>query len=518
MRIDATPLLRLYARHRLRRLAAMRADEAQRGELLRLVGHAARTRFGLEHGFDGIRDVADFQARVPIRRYEDFWEGWWKDAFPELGGTTWPGRIPYLAATSGTTTGRTKYIPVSREMLAANRRAALDVLCFHLAARPASRVFGGRSFVLGGSTDLVEQAPGIYGGDLSGIAAREVPLWARPWYFPPPELSLIADWDEKVGRLGPLSLERDIRSISGTASWMLLFFERLAAMAPDRGPGLAGLYPHAELIVHGGVDFTPYRARFERLIAGSRAELREVYPASEGFIAVADRGTGEGLRLLADNGLFFEFVPVEDLGASEPRRFWAGTVETGVNYAVVLSSCAGAWAYLLGDTVRFVERDPPRLLVTGRTSWSLSAFGEHLIGEEIERAVAAASAALGRAVNDYTVGPVHAAEPGALGGHLYVVEFADGVPGDEAAAEFARVLDRALCGLNADYRDHRVGRFAIAHPRVAAVPPGTFAAWMRARGRLGGQNKVPRVVTDPAVLEEIRAAARGGRMKRQERS
>jgi hypothetical protein len=290
---------------------------------------------------------------------------------------------------------------------------------------------------------------------------------------------------------------------------MLLFLERLAATAPGRDPGLAGLYPRAELVVHGGVDFAPCRARFERLVAGSRAELREVYPASEGFVAVADRGTGEGLRLLADNGLFFEFVPVEELRTPQPRRFWVGNVETDVNYAVVLSSCAGVWAYLLGDTVRFVGLDPPRLLVTGRTSWTLSTFGEHLIGEEIERAVAAASAALGRSVNDYTVGPVHAAVPGALGGHLYVVEFADGVPGDDAAAEFARVLDRELCDLNADYRDHRVGRFAIEPPRVAAVPPGTFAAWMRARGRLGGQNKVPRVVTDPAVLEEIRAAAGG---------
>ncbi|HEV7369544.1 GH3 family domain-containing protein [Arenibaculum sp.] len=508
MRFDGTPLLRLYARHRLRRLASMRADEAQRRELMRLVSRAMGTRFGLEHGFDGIRGISDFQARVPIRRYEDFWEGWWKDAFPDFGGTTWPGPIPYLAATSGTTTGRTKYIPVSREMVAANRRAALDVLCFHLAARPASRVFGGRSFVLGGSTELVEQAPGIRSGDLSGIAAREVPLWAKPWYFPPPELSLIADWDEKVERLGPLSLEQDIRSVSGTASWMLLFFERLAALAPGRGPGLAGLYPHAELIVHGGVDFAPYRERFERLVAGSRAELREVYPASEGFVAAADRGTGEGLRLLADNGLFFEFVPVEELDAPEPRRFWVGNVETGVNYAIVLSSCAGVWAYLLGDTVRFVERDPPRLLVTGRISWTLSAFGEHLIGEEIERAVSAASAALGRAVNDYTVGPVHAAEPGALGGHLYVVEFADGVPEDDAVAEFARVLDLGLRDLNADYRDHRVGRFAIEAPRVAAVPPGTFAAWMRSRGRLGGQNKVPRVLADPAVLDEIRTFSR----------
>ncbi|HJS88245.1 MAG TPA: GH3 auxin-responsive promoter family protein [Acetobacteraceae bacterium] len=498
--IDATPALRAYARRRHRRLAAEDAVAEQQRQLLRIVRAARRTEFGRAHGFEQIDSVAAFQTRVRLRRYEEFWREWWRPAFPLLKDVSWPGTIPYFAATSGTTAGTTKYIPVSRAMLAANGRAALDVLAHHVAAHPDSRVLAGRSLVLGGSTDLVRQAPGIYSGDLSGIAANEVPWWARSRYFPPRELALISDWQRKIDCLAPVSLQADIRTLSGTPSWVLAFFAKLAALRPDRPARSTSWYPDLELFVHGGVNFSPYRPQFEAIFAGSRVDMREVYPASEGFIAIADRGYGEGLRLLADNGLFFEFVPVEDIDVGWPTRHWLATAQCGVNYAVVLSSNAGLFAYVLGDTVRFVSLRPPRVLITGRLSYTLSAFGEHLIAEELEAAIQKAARHIARHVTEYTVAPVFAAQPHEQGGHSFVVEFTTPVD-DATLARFGKALDQALADENADYRDHRTGMRA---PEVAAVSPGGFALWMRQRGLEGGQHKVPRVIADPALFAALR--------------
>lgn len=516
--LAATPALWLYAQWRLWQLGARRPAAMQEGELMELVSRALATRFGRDHDFAGITSVADFQRRVPLRTYEDFWEAYWKDAFPRLEDCTWPGTIPYFALTSGTTTGVTKHIPCSWEMLHSNSRAVQDMLVHHLVHRPASRILGGKSFMLGGSTDLQEEAPGIHSGDLSGIEANEVPWWARPYAFPPRELALISDWEEKIDRLAPLSLEEDIRAISGTPSWLLAFFDKLAELRPDVPPRIASYYPALEMIVHGGVDFQPYARRFAELMEGSGAELREVYPASEAFIAVADRAQGEGLRLLVDNGVFFEFVPVGELSAAEPTRHWLATAETGIEYAVVLSTCAGAWGYILGDTVRFVELEPPRILVTGRTSYVLSAFGEHLIDAEIAEAMAAAGDAIEAAVVDYCVAPVFSAERGDTGGHHYVVEFAGGKPAARRMTRFRQVLDERLQALNADYRAHRKGRYGLRVPRVTCAAPGTFRAWMKSRGQLGGQHKVPRIVNDAELFADLTAFLEARRPRRRARA
>ncbi len=501
--IDATPLLRLSAARRRRQWAAEDPAAIQERVLQRLLRRGASTLFGRRHGFAELGGVADYQKAVPLRRYEDLWREYWEPAFPRLAGRSWPGPIPYLALSSGTSTGTTKYIPVSREMIAANRRAALDLLVHHLENRPGSRVLAGRSFMLGGSTALKVEAPGVRSGDLSGIAAVEIPFWARSRCFPSPEDALIADWERKIERLAPLSLEADIRSISGTPSWLLIFFDKLAGLRADRSRRLADHYPDLELLAHGGVNFAPYRRAFEERLDGSHAELREVYAASEGFIAIADRGPGDGLRLILDNGLFYEFVPVEVLGEAAPARHWIATAETGVNYALVVTSCAGLWSYVLGDTVRLVDRSPPRLLVTGRISYSLSAFGEHLIAEEIEGAVAAAAAAIGDSIADFSVAPVYPEKEGERGGHLFLVEFAGETPGEAALSVFADRLDRALSAANADYAAHRAGDYGMLAPRLRILPKGGFQAWMKSRGKLGGQHKVPRVITDPDLLREL---------------
>ena len=505
--IDATVLLRAYARFRLDRLGKQDAARTQERLLLSLVRAARGTVFGAAHGFAKINSVADFQARVPLRRHEDFWTEYWKDAFPVLVDRTWPGTIPYFAVTSGTTTGLTKYIPCTRTMIRTNSRAAADLLVHHIKNRPQSRVLAGKSFMLGGTTDLAAEAPGVRAGDISGIAAAAVPWWARSRYFPPPALAAISDWEEKTERVATLSLTRDIRAVAGTPSWLLLFFDRLAALRPSSAGRLSAVYPNLELLAHGGVNFAPYRSRFEALLEGSHAELREAYAASEGFIAVADRGDGEGLRLIVDNGLFFEFVPLAELDRPQPTRHWVADADIDVNYALVLSSCAGLWAYVLGDTVRLVERSPPRVLVTGRTSYSLSAFGEHLIGEEIEESVAEAAAAIGAQVTDYCVSARFPEAQGERGGHRFMIEFAE-TPSASRIEGFARALDLALAATNEDYRVHRAQGFGLDPPLVEAFEPGTFAAWMKSRDKLGGQNKVPRIIDDPELLDDLRRVAK----------
>ena len=501
---NATPLLRAYAQRRRAVLEAADPAATQARVLASLLRRARDTRFGEAFGFAGIGDVAAFQRRVPLLRHEDLWRDWWQPRFPRLVDATWPGLIPFFALTSGTTGARSKRIPVSAAMVRANRRAALDLLTFHLAARPASRILGGRSFLLGGSTALGPLAPGVAEGDLSGIAAATVPPWARRRVFPPPRLALSADWERKIAALAPLSLGADVRAFSGTPSWMLLFLERLAALHPERGARLAAFYPALELLVHGGVGWAPYRARFAAWLEGGGAETREVYPASEGFLAAADRGPDEGLRLILDNGIFFEFVRPGAVADANPDRRWINDAEEGRDYALVLSTNAGLWSYVLGDVVRLLSRRPPRIAVRGRLAQDLSVFGEHLAAAELDAAIAAAARALGGAVRDYAACARFPAADRARGGHLFLVEWEAGPgAGCPEPARFAALLDAALAAGNEDYATHRAGDYGLAAPEVRLAPPGFFAAWLAGRGRLGGQNKVPRVLADADLAADL---------------
>jgi hypothetical protein len=504
--IDATFLLRYYAKKRLPELEAQDAAATQELVMRALLTMAKDTRFGRDHGFTDITNLQQYRARVRLRRYEDFWAEYWKDSFPRVYDSTWPGLFRYYCVTSGTTTGVTKYIPLSEKMRAANVRAAIDVMVHHYANRPKTRILAGRNFMLGGSTDLTKHAENVWSGDLSGIAAANVPWWARRRYFPPRDVALMSDWEAKVERMARLSLKTTITSISGTPSWMLLFLDRVSELkgGVDR---LVEIYRDLEMVVHGGVSFAPYRDRFAALLEGSRAETREVYAASEGFLAVQDRDPDDGLRLMVDNGIFFEFVPVDELDKPDPTRLWIADAELGVNYALVLSTCSGAWSYVLGDTVKLVSKTPPRIVVTGRTHYSLSAFGEHLIDAEIEDGMTAAARGIGASITDYSVGPVFSAQAGERGRHLYIVEFEQAVADRDRLARFAATLDAALQATNEDYAAHRAGGFGMGPPEVIEIRPGSFTEWMRRRGRLGGQNKVPRIVNDPELNRNLREFA-----------
>lgn len=500
--LNATPFLKLYAAYRKRQLERSVPAHTQERELLKLLSHAKDTTFGKEYDFASIRSVQEYQKRVPLRRYESFWEEYWQKPFPVIENCTWPGTIPYFPVTSGTTSGTTKYIPYTKEMEKSNTKAGLDLLSFHLQCKPGSQIFAGRSFILGGSTALVEEAPGIFSGDLSGISVKTLPWWAKARYFPPADLALLQDWEEKVDRLSDEILKQNIRMISGVPAWLLIFFDTLFEKNPSANGKLHSLFPNLEMIVHGGVNFSPYHQRFVEMLEGSQAELREVYPASEGFIAVADRGYAEGLRMILDHGIFYEFIPFEELESETPTRHWIGNVEKDVNYAIVLSTCAGIWSYVIGDTVTFVDTHIPRLLITGRTSYYLSAFGEHLIAEEIEAAITAAAQATDSTISDYSVGAYFPQKEQELGKHIFVIESASQLTTEQIEIA-ARVIDETLAKKNEDYEAHRAKGFGLDAPEILPAAPGCFAAWMQKRGKLGGQNKVPRIITKTELFEDL---------------
>ncbi|AMV39434.1 GH3 auxin-responsive promoter family protein [Planctomyces sp. SH-PL62] len=486
----------VHAKMRMRTLAALDPVREQRRTLRRLVSQARRTRFGRDHGFDAIRTVEEYQRRVPARTYEALWSEYLRDRYPVFEDLTWPGRIPYLALTSGTTQGATKYIPVSRQMVRSNRKAAQTVTAAHMAARPGSKLFDGRVFFLGGTTKLEEPAPGVRQGDLSGVAAIELAPALRPYTFPPLDLALESDWDRKLDRLAERSLAHKITLVSGVPSWLLMLFQRVLALSGRST--IAEVWPHLELVVHGGVKFDPYEATFRETIGSDEVRLQETYPCSEGFVAFGDPETGL-LRLLVDHGIFYEFIPVAEYEPESPHagRYWLENVETGVDYVLVVSTCAGMWAHVIGDTIRFESLDPPLLRFTGRTKYTLSAFGEHLIHEEVEAALAETAAATGATIREWHVGP-RFAEP--LGFHQYVIEF-QARPGD--LATFRSRLDEDLRRRNADYDAHRRPGSGIPAPALIAARPGAFEGWMRRRGKLGGQNKVPRMDAGGAATLDL---------------
>ena len=499
IRKAADAVILRYAHYRTRSLDRMDVSRVQEATLMRLVRTAHNTRFGRDHDFSRIASVAEYQARVRIRDYEWLWQTYWKDSYPRLDDITWPGKIPYYALSSGTTTGATKYIPVSHAMLKSNQKAAFTTTALFRHAHPAAKLLTGKFFFLGGTTDLRKQDDGSLAGDLSGIAAKEVYEVMRPYTFPPYDLTLITNWEEKLTRFAELSVRERITAVSGIPSWMQRLFARVKAITGKQT--VAEVWPELRMVVHGGTKFDPFRELFEKEIGSELVKFCEVYPCSEGFIATEDpRYTL--LRVVPDHDIFFEFVPVDELHNEFPTRHTLANAEVGVQYAVVLTTCAGLWSYIVGDTVAFERRDPPLIRFTGRTKYFLSAFGEHLISEEVEKAVAHACHVLGVFQTDFHVGPLFSSDPSRPGHHLYLIEFVGAAPD---TFQFAREIDQELTRINEDYGPHRVGDLAMAMPEVRVVKPGGFGEWMKARGRFGGQNKVPRMDNSGTITRDMTA-------------
>lgn len=489
-----------FARNRIRKSDRAVNDPiaAQERLLSFLVRKARRTEFGRMHGFEAIRDYRDFKSRVPLCTYEDLRPFVERIAQGERD-VLWPGRPAYFAKTSGTTSG-TKYIPLTREGLADQVRATRDMLLRYILATGRVDFVGGKMIFLQGSP-VLENRNGILTGRLSGIVAHCVPFYLRSNRMPSYRTNCIEDWEEKVEAVVDETLAADMTLLSGIPSWLQMYFERLVARG---GKPVGDLFPHFSLMVTGGVSFQPYRAHFDRLI-GRSVDVLETYPASEGFIAASDSVATDGSLLLnVDGGLFYEFIPADRYGDPDAPRLNLAQVETGVNYALVLSTNSGLWGYCIGDTVMFTSTAPYRLKVTGRVAHYTSAFGEHVIAVEAERAVWSAAQATGALVSEFTLAPQVSPSDGGLPYHEWLMEFAQ-PPRD--LRDFARRIDLQMQQQNIYYRDLITGH-VLREAQVRVLPAGTFTAYMKSVGKLGGQNKIPRLSNDRKLSDGLLSFAR----------
>ncbi|HVS53306.1 MAG TPA: GH3 auxin-responsive promoter family protein [Opitutaceae bacterium] len=498
----------IYLARRLRAGREVERQEATRRELQRGL---ALTEFGRAQGIRAALAAKEFRERVPLRTYESL-APWIERMKRGETDVLWPGRCRYFAISSGTTVGRTKYLPITAEMLAHFRRAGLDSLSFYVHRAGSAQVFGGRHLMLGGSVALAPlggaNARDALAGDLSGIAALHLPRWVeRHLYEPGREIARLSDWPEKLRAIALRTARRDVRLLAGIPTWILIFAETLRAVTGEKT--LQAVWPGLRCVVHGGVPLAPF-ARELRAVLGPGVHFHEVFPASEAFIAAQDGEPEAGLRLLTDAGIFYEFLPLSQFDESRLPELGAkavtlGDVQCGVDYALLLTTPGGLCRYVIGDVVRFVSTRPPRLVYVGRTRLQLSAFGEHVIEKEITDALAAVCARRGLSIVNFHVAPefVDSAAARKTGRHEWWIELK--TPGAACfdPAQAADEIDRELQRLNDDYEAKRKGG-ALARPRVHLVPDGTFERWLRARGKWGGQNKTPRCSSDRGLADELK--------------
>ncbi len=496
-------------RARLPRMAQFRQEPlaAQATQLRYLVGRAQPTEVGRQHGFRPDLTATEFARQVPVQTYEAMYPLIERVLRGEPD-VLWPGRPRWFAKSSGTTNARSKYIPVTPEALHdCHYRGGKDLLALFSGLYPQQRIFQGQGLSLGGAHELNPWRPAAENsrcGDVSAVIVQNLPGWAQFIRSPPVELALLADWDEKIEKLARHTIRENITSLAGVPTWTIVLIRRILALTGARY--IREVWPNLELFAHGAVAFGPYRELFRALIPpdqrdGGRAPMRylEIYNASEGFFGLQDQADSEDLLLLLDYGIYYEFLPLDQVSQPDPQAVPLEGVEVGKSYALVISTSAGLWRYLVGDTVRFTSIRPYRFRISGRTKHFMNAFGEEVVVENAEAAIAVACQASGATLTDFTAGPVFFGAE-ARGGHEWIVEFAQ--PPTELA-RFTRALDEALRQLNSDYDAKRQYDLALVAPRVHVAPPGTFAAWLRAKGKLGGQHKVPRLANDRTLLEEL---------------
>lgn len=487
------PFARVVAR-RINRMAA-NAVSCQEKIFQELLVKAHNTAFGHDHGFVDIADYNDFTAAVPIRDYEDL-KPYIERVKQGEHDVLWPGKPAYFAKTSGTTSG-VKYIPMSRESTPLHFGTARDALFNYFAQTGNGNWLDGKIIFLSGSPEL-EEVAGIPTGRLSGISNHLVPAWLRTNQLPGWQTNCIEDWEVKLDRIVDETVGADMRLISGIPPWVQMYYERLLARTGKNT--VREIFPNYSVFVYGGVNFEPYRAKLEELVGG-RVDTVETYPASEGFIAFQDTfpATDGGLLLNADAGMFFEFVPADEIFNENPTRLWLRDVELGVNYALILNTNAGLWGYNIGDTVQFVSKNPYRLIVSGRVKHFISAFGEHVIGKEVEEALLPVANAAGVRIIEFTVAPQVNPVGGGLPYHEWFVEF-DNQPADLNA--FALDVDARLRAQNIYYDDLITGN--ILRPLIIRpLLRDAFREYMKAEGKLGGQNKVPRLANDRTIASTL---------------
>ena len=459
-----------------------------------LIEQAKDTAFGKTHHFNEIKTYDDFKKNVPVYDYEDL-RPYINRVIKGEENVLWPGKPAYLAKTSGTTSG-VKYIPISKESMPEHIKAARNALLSYIYETGNADFVDGKMIFLQGSPVLDVKA-GISTGRLSGIVAHHVPAYLQKNRLPSYEINCIEDWEQKVDAIVAETKGEDMRLISGIPPWCQMYFDRLSAVSG--GKKIKDIFPNFKLFVHGGVNFAPYRARMQESI-GFAIDAIETYPASEGFIAFQDSQKDKGLLLMVNSGIFYEFIPSEEFFNENPTRISLADVELDKNYALILNTSAGLWGYSLGDTVKFVSKNPYKIVVTGRIKHYISAFGEHVIGEEVEQALMGVANDQGIEIVEFTVAPQVNPPQGQLPYHEWFIEFAK-TP--DNLIEFALKVDKALQKKNIYYFDLIEGN--ILKPLVIqSMKKDTFIDYMRSQGKLGGQNKVPRLANDRNIADGLK--------------
>lgn len=464
--------------------------------LRKLVRTARDTQFGGKHHFGSIASYKDFKEQIPLQDYESL-----KPLIDKVRrgqqDILWPGEIKWFAKSSGTT-DKSKFLPVTKDSLdGCHYNGGRDMVTLHCVNNPETQLFTGKNLALGGSsqTDLIDNHES-YHGDVSAIVIKNLPMWAEYFRAPDIEIALIDKWEVKLDKMARATMNENVTSLAGVPSWMLVLLRQI--LEQKKVNSIREVWPNLELYFHGGVSFTPYEDQFRKIFDNENIRYMQVYNASEGFFGIQDRVKANDMLLMLDYGVFYEFIPLEDVHKESPRTYTISEVNTHTVYEMVITTNAGLWRYRLGDTIQFTSTSPHRFIITGRTKHFINVFGEELMIHNVESALRAACEKTHALINEYTVAPVFMGDNN--GAHDWIIEF-EKQPNN--LNYFADVLDQSLKQVNSDYEAKRYSNYVLKFPRVRSVAKGTFHKWLASQNKLGGQFKVPRLSNERKFVEEI---------------
>lgn len=471
--------------------------DAQREVLFNLVDKAKNTEFGEKYGFKSINSVEKFQERLPVQTYEDI-KPYVDRLLKGEQNILWPTEIKWFAKSSGTTNDKSKFIPVSKETLEDTHfRGGKDILAIYTNSYPETGIFTGKGLTLGGSHQINKINNESFYGDLSAILIENLPFWTYFIKTPSQEIALLSEWEEKMEKIANATLKENVTNIAGVPSWMLVLIRYILDKTGKNN--LLEIWPNLELFTHGGVNFGPYREQYQKLIPTSKMNYLETYNASEGFFAIQDSPDNNEMLLMLDYGIFYEFIPTEELDKPNPKIVHIDDVERNKNYAIVISTNSGLWRYLIGDTVIFTSIYPHKIKISGRTKHFINAFGEEVIVDNAEKALKEACDQTGAQIKDYTAAPIFMQED-KKGGHHWLIEF-DKMP--DNIEKFIHILDISLQKVNSDYEAKRYKDITLDKPLVTIAKQNLFYKWLKSKGKIGGQNKVPRLANNRQYIDEL---------------
>ncbi|MFK8281063.1 GH3 auxin-responsive promoter family protein [Capnocytophaga cynodegmi] len=470
--------------------------QTQERVLLELLNTAKDTEIGKKHGFSDIKNYTQFARNTPLVTYEDF-EPFIERARKGERNIFWNTPIKWFAKSSGTTNAKSKFIPVSEEALQnCHYKSGKDMLCLYLNNNENSNLFKGKSLRLGGSKELYEEN-GTFFGDLSAILIENLPFWAEFSCTPSNKVSLMSEWESKLNAIVKEARSENVTSMAGVPSWMLVLLNRI--LEETKKENLLEIWKNLEVYFHGGVSFIPYKDQYKKIIPSDSFRYYEIYNASEGFFGIQDRNNSDELLLMLDYGIFYEFIPMETFGTNQQKVIPLSEVELEKNYAMVITTNAGLWRYIIGDTIRFTSISPYRIKITGRTKHFINVFGEELIIENTEKGLEKACKATNSEIIDYTVAPIFMQDK-LKGGHEWIIEFSRR-PSD--IEKFTEILDEELKKLNSDYEAKRYNNMTLNMPKIHIARENLFHDWLKNKDKLGGQNKVPRLSNNRQYVEEL---------------